>query len=83
MNANFYQVDTSPVSYQVSITPYHKNIIKSDLYRASYQKWGNTAPEMGEMGPTSNRSKETSISRPDNPHQPRSTVHSTGNVRSG
>ena len=53
MDANSYQVDTSPVSYQVNITPYHKNIIKSDLYRASYQKWGNTAPEMGEMGPTS------------------------------
>ena len=53
MNANFYQVDTSPVSYQVSITPYHKNIIKSDLYRASYQKWGNTGPEMGETWPPS------------------------------
>ena len=48
MDANSYQVDTSPVSYQVSITPYHKNIIKSDLYRASYQKWGNTGPKMGE-----------------------------------
>ena len=53
MNANSYQVDTSPVSYQIGITPYHKIFIKSDLYRASYQKWGNTAPEMGEMGPTS------------------------------
>ena len=53
MDANSYQVDTSPVSYQIGITPYHKNIIKSDLYCASYQKWGNTAPEMGEMGPTS------------------------------
>jgi len=47
MDANSYQVDTSPVSYQVSITPYHKDIIKSDLYRASYQKWGNTDPQNG------------------------------------
>ena len=47
MDANSYQVDTSPVSYQVSITQYHKDIIKSDLYRNSYQKWGNTDPKNG------------------------------------
>ena len=44
MDANSYQVDTSPVSYQVNITPYHKNIISIVLRIKNggilAQKWG-------------------------------------------